>query len=69
VSNPPIILADEPTGNLDTRSGAEIMRILKELHSNGNTIILITHDNDIASQAMRMVRIQDGEIIEDKEVV
>ncbi len=69
VSNPPIILADEPTGNLDTKSGTEIMKILKELHANGNTIVLITHDNDVALQAQRMVRIQDGEIIEDKEVV
>ncbi len=68
VSNPPIILADEPTGNLDTKSGAEIMGILKELHENGNTIVLITHDNDIANQAQRIVRIQDGEIIEDREV-
>ena len=68
VSNPPIILADEPTGNLDSKSGVEIMRMLKELHQNGNTIILITHDNNIASQAKRMVRIHDGEIIEDREV-
>jgi putative ABC transport system ATP-binding protein len=69
VSRPPIILADEPTGNLDTKSGSEVMRILKELHANGNTIVLITHDNNIAMQAQRMVRIQDGEIIEDREVV
>ena len=69
VSDPPIILADEPTGNLDTKSGTEIMKILKELNANGNTIVLITHDNDVALQAQRMVRIQDGEIIEDKEVV
>lgn len=69
VSDPPIILADEPTGNLDTKSGTEIMRILKELNANGNTIVLITHDNNVALQAQRMVRIQDGEIIEDKEVL
>lgn len=68
VSNPPIILADEPTGNLDSKSGIEIMRMLQELHSNGNTIILITHDNNIALQAKRMIRIHDGEIIEDREV-
>jgi putative ABC transport system ATP-binding protein len=68
VSNPPIILADEPTGNLDSKSGAEVMKLLKELHSNGNTIVLITHDNNIALQAKRMVRIQDGEILEDREV-
>ncbi|MCX7746783.1 MAG: ABC transporter ATP-binding protein [Clostridia bacterium] len=68
VSNPPIILADEPTGNLDSKSGIEIMRILKELHSNGNTIILITHDNNVAMQAKRVVRIQDGQITADEEV-
>lgn len=69
VSNPPLILADEPTGNLDTRSGADIMKVLHELHENGNTIVLITHDNNIAAQAERTVRIQDGMITEDKEAV
>ena len=69
VSNPPLILADEPTGNLDTKSGADIMNVLKTLHKNGNTIVLITHDNLIASQAQRIVKIQDGTIIEDKEAV
>lgn len=68
VSNPPIILADEPTGNLDSKSGVEIMALLKELHKNGNTIILITHDNNIALQAERIIRIQDGEVFEDREV-
>lgn len=68
VGNPPIILADEPTGNLDTKSGTEIMKILHELHEKGNTIILITHDNNIAMQAKRVVRIQDGEIVEDRQV-
>lgn len=68
-SDPPMILADEPTGNLDSKSGTEIMRILKELHGNGNTIILITHDNHVAEQAKRVIRLQDGEIIEDREVV
>ncbi|WAM36667.1 ABC transporter ATP-binding protein [Caldicellulosiruptor acetigenus] len=68
VTSPPIILADEPTGNLDSKSGAEIMQIFKELHAQGNTIVLITHDNNIAMQAKRIVRIQDGQIIEDKEV-
>jgi putative ABC transport system ATP-binding protein len=66
VSNAPLILADEPTGNLDSKSGIEVMRILKELHANGNTIIIITHDINVAAQAKRVVRIQDGEIIEDK---
>ncbi len=68
VSNPPIILADEPTGNLDSKSGAEIMKLMKELHGNGNTIILITHDNSIAMQAKRVIRISDGQIAEDREV-
>ncbi len=69
VSNPPLILADEPTGNLDTKSGMEIMKTLNELHQKGNTIVLITHDNNIAAQAQRIVKIQDGMIIEDKEAV
>ena len=69
VSNPPLILADEPTGNLDTKSGMEIMKTLHELHQKGNTIVLITHDNNIAAQAQRIVKIQDGTIIEDKEAV
>lgn len=68
VGSPPIILADEPTGNLDSKSGKDIMQMLKELHAKGNTIILITHDNDIAMQAKRIVRIQDGQITEDRMV-
>lgn len=68
VGNPPMILADEPTGNLDSKSGKEIMRMLKELHKEGNTIVLITHDSEVAMQAERIVRIQDGEIIEDRMV-
>lgn len=69
INDPPIIFADEPTGNLDTKSGVEIMNLLKELHKKGNTIILITHDNDIALQADRIIRINDGEIVEDRQVV
>ncbi len=68
VGNPPMILADEPTGNLDSKSGKDIMRMLKDLHAKGNTIVLITHDNDIAMQAKRVVRIQDGQINEDRVV-
>lgn len=64
ITNPPLILADEPTGNLDTSSGKEIMEIFKKLNENGNTIVLITHDNDIAKQAKRVVRIQDGKLSE-----
>ncbi|MCH5343971.1 MAG: ABC transporter ATP-binding protein [Acetatifactor sp.] len=59
---PPVILADEPTGNLDSGSTREIMGILKELHSDGRTVILITHDNEIAAQARRVIRIKDGRI-------
>ena len=64
---PPMILADEPTGALDSKTGAELMTMLKELHSEGNTIVLITHDSDIARQAKRIVRIQDGKITRDSE--
>lgn len=61
-AKPPIILADEPTGNLDSHSTEEIMNILKELHRNGRTIIVITHDADIAAQAKRVIKIKDGRI-------
>lgn len=64
-AKPPVILADEPTGNLDSRSGKEVMRILHELHEEGRTVILITHDNGIAAEAERVIRIQDGKIVED----
>ncbi len=59
---PPIILADEPTGNLDSGSSKEIMEILKSLHEEGRTVILITHDNEIAKQAKRVIKIIDGQI-------
>lgn len=62
---PPIILADEPTGNLDSNSTKEIMQILRELHSEGRTVILITHDNEIAEQADRVIKIRDGKIVSD----
>ena len=61
----PVILADEPTGNLDSASSKEILAILKDMHRNGRTIILITHDNGIAAQAKRVVRIMDGKIESD----
>ena len=64
---PPIILADEPTGNLDSASSKEIMGILKDLHREGRTVILITHDNTIAMQAPRIVKIMDGHIVSDTE--
>ena len=64
-AKPPVILADEPTGNLDSASSKEILAILKDMHRNGRTIILITHDNGIAAQAKRVVRIMDGKIESD----
>jgi putative ABC transport system ATP-binding protein len=69
VSNPPIILADEPTGNLDSKSGSEIMNILKSLNRAGNTIIVITHDNHVAKMTDRIIRIQDGKVIENLEEI
>ena len=62
---PPVILADEPTGNLDSNSTKEIMDILKGLHKEGRTVILITHDNEIAAQAKRVITIRDGKIASD----
>ena len=62
---PPVILADEPTGNLDSRSTQEIMGILKDLHGEGRTVILITHDNEIAAKAKRVIKIRDGHIEND----
>ena len=63
MNNPAIILADEPTGNLDTKSGEEIMTILRDLNKKGNTIIMITHEKDIAEQAQRIVHVRDGIIV------
>lgn len=68
VTHPPMILADEPTGNLDSHSGQEIMALFKSLHQQGNTIVLITHDDHVANQAKRVLRILDGQIVEDREV-
>lgn len=63
VNNPEIILADEPTGNLDSKSGTEVMNIFEKLHHEGKTIIMITHEEDIARHARRRIRVKDGEII------
>lgn len=56
--------SDEPTGNLDTKTGSEIMSLFHELHENGNTIVLITHDNGVADEAQRKIRIRDGKVAE-----
>lgn len=66
VNNPSIILADEPTGNLDTKTSLEIMEIFEKIHSLGNTIILVTHEPDISLYAHREIRLRDGEIESDK---
>jgi putative ABC transport system ATP-binding protein len=65
-NRPSILLADEPTGNLDSRTGVEIMKLFNALHAEGNTVILVTHDSDIADHAQRLIRIHDGRIVEDK---
>jgi putative ABC transport system ATP-binding protein len=67
VNNPAIILADEPTGNLDTKTSIEIMGLIEEIHQKGNTIILITHEEDIAKHAHRIVRMRDGAIESDEQ--
>ena len=64
-ARPPVILADEPTGNLDTKSTKEVMAILHELKDEGRTVIVITHDNEIAEEAERVIRIRDGKMVED----
>lgn len=64
VTKPSLILADEPTGNLDSRTGEEIMDIFRELHRQGNTIVLITHDDEVAKQASRSIHIRDGKVSE-----
>jgi putative ABC transport system ATP-binding protein len=64
-ARPPVILADEPTGNLDTKSTKEVMAILHELKDEGRTVIVITHDNEIAEEAERVIRIRDGRVVED----
>jgi putative ABC transport system ATP-binding protein len=66
VNRPSIILADEPTGNLDSKTGVEIMALFDSLHANGNTIVLVTHEPDIAEYAHRVVHIRDGEIFSDE---
>jgi putative ABC transport system ATP-binding protein len=69
VNNPSIVLADEPTGNLDSKTGEEIMSLFENLHEQGNTIILVTHEMDIAQHAHRVIFIRDGKIASDEKVV
>ena len=65
VNTPKVIFADEPTGNLDSKTSKEIMQLLCELHSKGNTIVMVTHEDDIAAYAKRVIRMRDGQILED----
>jgi putative ABC transport system ATP-binding protein len=65
VNNPSILLADEPTGNLDTKTGVEIMNLFERLHQAGNTIILVTHEAEVAAHAHRAIHIRDGKIEKD----
>ena len=65
-THPPIIMADEPTGALDSRTGQQVLQFLRQLNREGSTIILITHDNGIAATAPRMVRLSDGKVISDQ---
>ena len=65
VTNPSIILADEPTGNLDTKSNEEILKIFQKLNQDGRTVIIVTHDSEIAGKCQRQIKIRDGRIIEE----
>jgi putative ABC transport system ATP-binding protein len=69
INDPAIILADEPTGNLDTRTSVEVMEIFQSLNDKGITIILITHETDIAAYAKRNIAVRDGKIVKDENVV
>jgi putative ABC transport system ATP-binding protein len=69
VNNPPLLLADEPTGNLDSRSGSEVLDILTGLNRQGVTIMIVTHDKDVAARCKRIINLKDGQIINDQVVV
>ena len=66
VNEPSLLLADEPTGNLDSKTGEEILNLFRKIHSQGNTIIIVTHDRDIAEEAQRIIFLKDGKIIKDE---
>jgi putative ABC transport system ATP-binding protein len=66
VNNPPLLLADEPTGNLDSRSGAEILNIIIDLNKKGVTVLIVTHDKDVAARCARTIRLKDGQIVDDQ---
>ncbi len=66
VNNPSVIFADEPTGNLDTKSSVDIMHLFEKLNQEGHTLIFVTHEEDVAAYAKRILRIKDGEIVDDK---
>ena len=68
VNNPDLILADEPTGNLDSQSGQEIMDLLSSLHQQGHTVVLVTHDRDLAQQAGRIITLKDGQVVSDQQI-
>ena len=68
VNDAPIILADEPTGNLDSRSGAEILNILADLNNRGVTIMIVTHDHDVAARCKRIINLKDGQVVGDQVV-
>jgi putative ABC transport system ATP-binding protein len=68
VTNPSLVLADEPTGNLDTQDSSEVLDMIGRIHADGGTVVLITHDSDIAKRANRIIRLRDGRVIEDRRI-